>query len=372
MLKKIETRLWNKDFSQDEIDRYLGDYKACYFTYASDNQIREKASSGGSVTGLLLHLLASGEIDGAVVCRSYVQDDAVHVGFTIAQSREDLIAAQGSKYAAVYFAAQALPMIRAFEGKLAVVALPCDAMILHRYRAKHPAVDAKIKCVIALFCGHNSEPELTAHVVDKLRPELRPAPNVELVDYVYRRGHWRGELAASYADGTTITKPFAYFSDYRNGYFYAQSKCHHCYDHFGYYCDISAGDIWSPHMRHEPIKHTALVTRSEAGQQLVTAALEAGDLTGELHDVKEVVNGQSRTAPFHYNITARARVARLFGVKIKDRTETKVRWNDYIVALMALANERVSKTRLGRHILRIIPRPVIKAYLYVLKGLESF
>lgn len=366
MIKRLRQAIWHKSFTPDQLRRYVGDYEGCYFTYAADDVVRANAASGGSVSALLIYLLESRQIDGALVCQTVLRDGKPRPEFAIARTRDAIMAAQGSKYAAVYFSNDALPLIEAFDGRLAVVALPCDATILQRTRAKNPALDAKIALVITLFCGHNSEPVLTDAIVDRLGRGRGP-----LTDYRWRTGHWRGNLEATFADGTQVVKPFETFSDYRNLYFFAQPKCHHCFDHFGYHCDISAGDIWSPRMKANPIKHTALIARTSAGEALVAAALRDGVLVGGQEPVDEIANGQARTAPFHYNVTSRARVGRLFGVRIKDRTDARVRPVDYAIAFIALLNERVSRTRIGRAVILRAPRPVIRLYLYLLKGLES-
>lgn len=362
----MRDKIWHRHFSEEEINKYVGYYEGCYYTYAADDALRQRSASGGSVSALLVHLLETGQVDGALVCNTIVREGKARAQFSIARTRDEIIAAQGSKYSAVYFAQDALPLIRAFDGKIAVVALPCDARILYNTRQKNPDLDTKIACVIALFCGHNSEPELTDLVVEKLNDG-----HGQLTDYVYRSGHWRGELTATFEDGTSVTKPFSTFSDYRNLYFYAQKKCHHCFDHFGYFCDISAGDIWSPEMKNEPIKHTALIVRSERGGKVVAGALQAGALVGREQAVNAVANGQARTLPFHYNISSRSKVGRWLGVKIRDETREKVKWQDYIVAFMALVNQRVTSTAAGRRLVMMIPRPIVKAYLYVMKGLES-
>jgi coenzyme F420-reducing hydrogenase beta subunit len=363
---KLKNKIWTKSWSDEQLGEYLGAYQKCYFTYAAAPEVREHAASGGSVSGLLIHLLETHQIDGALVCRTVVTGGVVRPEFFIACSAEEILSAQGSKYSAVYFTNHALPLIKAFEGRLAVVALPCDAKILSHVREKTPELDAKIVCVIALFCGHNSEPTLIDATVKKLSDG-----HGNLVDYVYRTGRWRGNLIARFEDGAEVVKPFSYFSDYRNVYFFAQPKCHHCFDHFGYFCDISAGDIWSPRMEKLPIKHTALITRTPAGQAVVEAALAAGALVGQEESVEEVANGQARTLPFHYNVTARARVGKLFRLNIKDRTETKVRFVDYVIAFIAVLDERVSRTRVGKKLIFMLPRPVLKFYLRFFKALES-
>lgn len=365
MLKQLKQKICTRDWSGEDIDKYVGQYKRTYFSYAAEDSIRQRAASGGSVTALFLYLLETNQVDGVLALRTVIVDGKVRPEFFIARTRDELISAQGSKYSATFFASRGLPLIKEFDGTVAVVLLPCDAKILHFARQKNEKLNEKIKLVISLVCGHNSEPELIDEIVDKVRGD-----HGELKSYVYREGHWRGELKATFEDGTSVSKPFSTFSDYQNLYCFAQRKCHHCSDHFGTYCDISAGDIWSPRMKNEPIKHTALITRSGFGQELVERAVAEGALVAQQEPVEEICDGQARTLPFHYNTTARARVGRLFGLRIKDKVNEKVRWNDYLIALIAISNQKLSATRFGRRLIMMVPRRLIRLYLYFFKGLE--
>jgi coenzyme F420 hydrogenase subunit beta len=370
MMKTLDgffARVLRKQWTKDMVEKYIGIYLQCYFTYATDAALRKNAASGGSITAMLAYLLQTKQIDGAVVCRTRVENNKAVPEFFIAHTVDDLISAQGSKYSAVYFSSQAMPLIQKFNGHLAVVALPCDIGILERRCQKSPEFQDKVKVKISMFCGHNSEPILAERIIQRLNHEGQ-----ELVDYQYRIGHWRGLLKASFDNGRTIKKPFSYFSDYQNLYFFSQRKCHHCHDHAGYYSDISAGDIWSLRMRQEPIKHTALITRSKLGEKIVQDALNAGALTGQIEPIDEVCEGQARTMPFHYNITARSRLGWIAGEKIKDTVQERVHWNEFIVAALVLFNERISRSEVGRKIIFGLPRPFLKLYLYFIKFLESF
>jgi len=366
-LSRLFARSIRKGWSPAQIDKYVGQFQQCYFTYAADENLRQKAASGGSVTALLSYLLQSGQIDGALVCRSVITDEGkLRPEFFVARNLEELKSAQGSRYMAVRFASQAIPLIRAFEGKLAVVALPCDIAILQRARLKDAEIGRKVLLSIGLFCGHNSEPILTDSIVDKLRPQQQP-----LSRYYYRLGHWRGYLQAEFGKGQVVTKPFAYFSDYQNLYFFCQRKCHHCFDHTAYEADLSAGDIWSLRMKEEPIKHTALIARSDFANCVVREALQHHFLVGSVEKIDEVCEGQARTLPFHYNISARAKAGALFGEKITDKVQEKVHWWEYLTALLVMFNEKVSRTTQGKKIILALPRPFLKLYLYFIKLLET-
>ena len=347
------------------VDKYVGAYQLVLFSHAADESLRQRSASGGSVSALLLHLLDTQAVDGVLVVDTVVTAGRARPTFAIAQTRDAVLKAQGSKYAAVNFSAEALPLLRDFPGRVAVVALPCDSYALHRARKLDHELDQKVKLVITLLCGHNSEPGLTDMVTERIGRD-----HGQLVDLQWRSGHWRGNMTARYADGVRIDVPFQRFSMYRNLYFFAQPKCHHCFDHYGYYGDISAGDIWSLKARQESIKQTGLVIRTDAGHRAIEAALTAQVLFARPESIHEILAGQSRTMPFHYNVTARARLSRLFGFRINDRVHEHVRFVDYPVAFICLLNERVSRTAWGRRLIKAMPAPVIRAYVYLFKALE--
>lgn len=361
------SRLLRKNWSEEKVDKYIGHYSTCYFAYANDENIRRGAASGGSITALLSFLFAKKRIDGALVCRGVINDEGKYrPQFYIARSAEELKQSQGSKYAAVNFAADAIPLIRKFNGRVAVVGLPCDIGIFRRQCEKDADLDKKVVLTISLFCGHNSEPALTDAIVDSLRPGDRP-----LIGFRHRVGFWRGMIQADFAEGYRITRPFSRFSDYQNLYYFSQRKCHLCHNHTGYDADVSAGDIWSMRMKAEGIKHSAIITRTPCGGDIVSAAIEAGWLHATVESIDEVCEGQARTMPFHYNVSARSQAAWTIGEKIPDTVHERFSLRDYIVAVMLLGNEKLSRTEAGRRRIFRIPRRLLKLYLYFIKGLES-
>jgi len=366
-LSKVTAQVLRRDWTNDIVHRYIGDFTASYFAYAADQAFRENAASGGVTTALFAYLLESGKIDGALVCQSVVVDGNVEPEFLIAQDKKALLSAQGSIYSAVEFNRDALPLIKDFNGRLAAAALPCDAQKLNRLREQDKELDAKIVLILSLFCGHNSRPELTSMILRKLDGK---SEGVEV--FRYRRGHWRGHLEMTLTSGKKIEKPFSYFSDYQNLYYFCQQKCHYCHDHTGYLADISVGDIWSPRMKEQPIKHSAVITRMDAGRNAFQEAIEAGWLIAAKEPITEICEGQARSMPFHYNVSARSKAGKLLGIQIKDDVNERVRWNDYIAALMALANEKLTRTESGTKFVAMLPRFVLKFLLYFMKGLESF
>ena len=347
--------------------KYIGDYRSSYFGYSLIDSIQQNAASGGIVSTLLVDAFRQKKIDGALLLRGPIVDGSVESEFFIAKTEEEVAQAQGSKYIATLFSFKALPLIREFPGRLAVVCLPCDALLLHRTRLSEPEVDTKIALVITLFCGHNSEKELTDLVIHKLNKN-----NMPVTAYRYRFGHWRGNLKLDLKDGFSITKPFSYFSDYQNLYFYAQKKCLLCGDQTGFDSDIAIGDIWSLKMKSNPIKHNAILVRTGRGEEAIQ-----GLVTREVAHIfsvpiSELCAGQSRSLPLHASVNARVWAAKKFGMKFKPVSEEKPTLLEKAIACVILFNFSLSHSKKWQGIIPRLPKFIIKLYLYAFKGLQIF
>ena len=367
MLNRFIDRLTKKSWSPADVDAMVGGARAAYLTYATDPKTRDRAASGGTTSALLITALERGDIDGAIVCRTFVEDGRVRAHFVLARTRDEILAARGSKYVETSFLKEVLPILRESSGRFAVCGLPCDITNLKRWESKNPEFADKVALRIAFLCGHNSRKELIDGVTCKLR---REAGGGNLVDYNFRTGHWRGELEAKFDDGISVRKPFSYFSDYRNLYFFAERKCVACIDHFGYDSDISLGDVWLYALRDDPIKHTGALVRTDRAGALVEAAIADGSVVATRISRETILDGQARVAPVHYNVSARSRVGRLLGAKIPDSHHFEFGPMKWLSAFVGMANMKWSESRLAGTVFRV-PRPIIRSYLILKKALES-
>lgn len=361
----IVDRVLKRRWTAARIKKYIGEYQSSWLLYSQIDEIRANAASGGVITTLLAYLLESGEIDGALVLTSSVVANQVVTKYEIATSREDLMRSQGSKYINTNFSRDAVPLIRSFKGRLGLVLLPCNSWVVNRLSISDREFAQKIVLRITLFCGHVSDPGLTRMTIQKFKP-----PGVSLLDFRYREGHWRGKTRYDLEDKPSIYKSFSEFSDYQNLYFYCARKCLNCHDHTGYESDISIGDVWLQEMKDHPIKHNAVIVRNPKTHAWLTEAIEKKYLSGIAVPIEKIADAQSRSLPLHYNVSARAKAGKWLGIKLSDPVDEKIRLVDFLVALVLMFNYRLTTSSRGREALHRLPKPVIKLYLYFLKGLE--
>ncbi len=367
MLGKAIDRVLLKHWSDEELDRYMGHVNGAWLTYADSADTRSQAASGGTTSALLIHLLKTGRIDGALVCGIRLANGRVRAHLFVAKSEQEILSARGSKYVETPFVLQALPIIEEFEGKLAVTALPCDITMLKRHLEKHQELAAKIVVLIGIICGHNSRKEL----IDETTARLEKEAGSPLTDYRFRVGRWRGRLEAEFENGQLIAKSSGHFTTYQNLFYFCERKCLACNDHFGYDADISVGDVWLFRLKDDPIKRTGVLSRTEHGKALLEELFDSGCVHAEPIDRRDIMDGQSRIGPYHYNVTARARFGRLLGINLKSESNVKVKWHELFAAMITMINVKISESERGRRWIFALPRVFHRLYLYVLKGLES-
>lgn len=367
MLGEHLERWLKKDWTPVDVEHQVGEFRSTWLSHAQDPQVRAGAASGGSTSALLIEGLQRGFFEGAVVCTCVVEEGRIRARFQIMTTAEDILAARGSKYVETRFLHEVLPLIRNFDGRVAVVGLPCDISALRRHCEREPAIGEKLSLCVALVCGHNSRKAL----VDGITSKIERSTGKSIRDFRFRVGHWRGHLEAILEDGSVFRRPSSTFTDYQNLFYFCERKCMACHDHYGYAADLSMGDIWLYRLKSRPIKPNAVIVRTPLGEQCLQAAHESATLHLETIGIHDIMDGQARIGPAHYNVSARARAGRWLGIHLPDKLGVRVSWHAFLNALISLANMRLSETRAGRALIFALPRPALKLLLYFKKGLES-
>ena len=132
---------------------------------ASDETVRGKATDGGVVTALLLHLFDRGRIDGAIVAR---QVETFHREPFLATTREDIIEAAGfffdtshgmKEFSDMYMTYSSIeefdPVIKKGLRRVALVGTPCQIKSVRRMQALGVVPSDSIQFCLGLFCSGN-------------------------------------------------------------------------------------------------------------------------------------------------------------------------------------------------------------------------
>jgi len=246
-------------------DPLLGHYRQLLVGQATSKEIREKAASGGVVTALLVHLLETNRISGALGVAMDPERPWVSQA-TILSTTEEVRRATQSKYSLVTLDAL-LRTARQESGPLALVGLPCHVHGLRRmqrigsYRDKFPLA-------IGLFCGFNLEPAATDYLITKAGFAKQ-----QVARFQYRGGPWPGGLVIDGRDGQRYFAPkdsYAYVN-----LMHVPHRCLVCPDLTNELADLSVGDTW---LREYEGGWSTVICRTAQGERLLEEAVQAGAL----------------------------------------------------------------------------------------------
>lgn len=250
---------------------YIGNFINCYTGFSTDNDIRKKSASGGLISSLLIYLLKSGSINGAVVTKLRYNGQTIETYPFIAKTEEDILDAKGSFYLPVNFS-DVISEIKKRNNNdvFAIVALPCVISNLRKIQLNMPSLDKKIKYIFGLFCSYNFNYFILDYIKDKVK--LRDG---DVQNFNFRDGWPKSVISIR-----TSEKQYKLNSRYLNLLFnlriYPMSeKCYVCSDCCAEFSDISFGDAWIPSIENSDNIGTSLfISRTKKGEELLNLANE--------------------------------------------------------------------------------------------------
>lgn len=276
------------------VDPLWGPLVSVHRGFAQDPALRHRASSGGLLSALLVHLLETRQVDFVL---QTVADPESPLANRMAQSRsrEEVLAAAGSRYAPSAPLAGIGPLLD--EGRpFAFVGKPCDVVALRALERQDPRVSATIPFMLSFFCAgvpslRGAEAILAGMAV----------PQDRVVAFRYRGMGWPGAATARLADGSEKTMSY---SDSWGGILSkeVQFRCKLCPDGVGGAADLACADAWHCDERGYPLFEEAeglslAVARTAKGEALLRAAQSAGSIRLDplaAGDIDAMQPGQTR------------------------------------------------------------------------------
>ena len=245
----------------------IGNYEMIRSARATDEAVRRVATDGGVVTSLLLCMLDTHLIDGAIVSQKTSVFGRAPV---IATTREDLLSAAGSHFGGSAHLEELgdqyttySPTISAVKGleqrhlrRVAMVGTPCQVRSVKKMQALGILPAHIITYTIGLFCMEN----FVFEAVGRHRLEERLQIDLSDIDKL----NVKEDMIITLRDGRTIHVPFDQLDDV------ARPACLACTDFANDYADLSAGGLGSPN------GYTTILTRTERGSGIYSRALSQG------------------------------------------------------------------------------------------------
>jgi coenzyme F420 hydrogenase subunit beta len=220
---------------------------------------REGSQDGGVVTGVLVHLLEAGEIDGALIATESEEEPWKAEGF-MATSPEEVIANTGTIYSQTMalghldFSKWADKFEKGWdEVSLALVGTPCEIegiRALQDFEWEYGSQEAGVRAIeytIALMCTKNFNYERL--IGEKLEDER----GIDIED-VGKMDVLHGKLMVDDRDGERILT-----EDIENFHDAALKGCDECADFTGFCADLTVGSVGSSD------EYSSVIVRTEQG-----------------------------------------------------------------------------------------------------------
>ncbi len=228
-------------FGEIDYDYYSnGFFTKPYIGKTTDENILEKASSGGVVTQLLDSLLNENIIQGAIVTTS-CYDKPWKAEPILARKSDEILKSAQSKYS-VSPVNSLLKELENLDGKIAYVGLPCHIHGLKKAISLKSKLKDKIYIIIGLLCSTNIEEISTKDMLWASKIKEQDVKKIE-----FRKGDWPGKTGVKVKNGTQ--KELHHLS-HKEGAFvflmrlYPCNRCLYCIDASSEFADISVGDPW--------------------------------------------------------------------------------------------------------------------------------
>ena len=289
-----------------------GPFQSLHAAHAADDEVRWKASSGGAITGLLLHLLEQGVAD-AVLQVGCVENSPLRSAARLSRTRADVIRCAGSRYAPASLLADWADIMRSGE-RIAVVGKPCDIAAVRNALRLHPEWEERVVCLVSFLCMGMPSQRGTGQLIRDMG-----LPETELRDFWYRGNGWPGRATAVTQAGER--RDCSYEDSWGNILSrHVHFRCKVCPDGFGGQADISCGDAWrlrngKPSFAEEPGR-SLLFVRTPRGAALFGQAVRQGSLVAEPFPVEDLKTIQPSQYQRRIHVGARLAALKLLGDRL--------------------------------------------------------
>ena len=249
-----------------------GPIEAMWEGYASDAEIRFKGSSGGVLTAIGAYCVEVLGM-GGVLHIGQDADDPLRNRTRLSWSREELLAASGSRYSPASLC-NGLGLVEQAEAPCAVMGKPAEIAAVAKARRLRPKLNERIGVTLSFFCAETPSTGGTAALLD----QMKVAPS-SLRDLRYRGHGWPGHFAPTRKGEDEPCARMTYQESWAFLQAHRPWSVQLWPDGSGELADISCGDPWYEQPDGRNPGSSLVVARTARGREIVQGAIDAGYLT---------------------------------------------------------------------------------------------
>lgn len=276
-------------------DQEVGDYgvvDSVHLAQSTYEPRNTKASSGGLIKELLLHLLDRPDVDG-VIALGHVQGLEFEPRLVTEPDGVDQL--PGSIY---HNLAQpkALEILRENPGRYVLVAIPCQLEGIYQYiHTCEPELAERIHTTIGLLCGWQYSHHSLKAICEFLGVDFD-----KIEDVAYRGGGPVGKLRIRTEDGKEVSASRRVDFGYQVAFdrHFNTPRCHLCVNHSNYLADIVVGDAWLPSTVFTKTGISLIICRKPQTRQMLDELANAGRVVASEVSTEEIRESQTDRVVF--------------------------------------------------------------------------
>jgi len=301
--------LAQKVASTDSLNTEWGPVLEIWEGHATDPEIRFMGSSGGVLTAIGTFCIQTAGMHGVL---HIAQDpkDPIRNRTRLSRSRQELVAATGSRYAPASVC-DGLALVEHAPGPCAIIGKPAEIAALRKAQKHRPELAAKVGVALSFFCAESPSTAGTIALLAKMgvKPET-------LAGLRYRGRGWPGHFAPLRRGETEPRKKMTYRDSWSFLQAYRPWSVHLWPDATGEMADISCGDPWYRDPDGENLGFSIVVVRTVRGREILKGAMEAGYLALESAEPWKLAKSQPTLIDRKRAIWGRLLAMRLFGLPV--------------------------------------------------------
>lgn len=250
---------------QSEADHEFGPALDIWEGWATDEEIRYRASSGGILSALALYCLERENM--AFVLHASMDETKPWQNVTVqSRNRNDILARTGSRYAPAS-PCDSLESIEQSDRPCVFIGKPCDTAAVGMLRAQRPDLDRNLGLVLSFFCAGTPSTKGTLDLFKSMQIDKAKISQVR-----YRGEGWPGTFKVS--DGRQSSeKSLSYDQSWGYLSHYRPLRCHLCPDGLGRVADISCGDAWQSFAANKDAGRSIVIARTPRGREILYRAM---------------------------------------------------------------------------------------------------
>jgi coenzyme F420 hydrogenase subunit beta len=239
--------------------------------HATDETMRYEGSSGGALTAIAAYCTERLEMHGTLHI-SGDDNDPVRNRAQLSRTRQDLMAATGSRYAPAAVC-DGLRLVEQAPAPCCIIGKPVEIAAISKARHLNSSLDKNIGLTLSFFCAETPSTQGTTSLLNR----MGYAPDT-LRSLRYRGFGWPGHFAPVRKGESEPQEQMTYRESWSFLQAFRPWSVQLWPDGSGELADISCGDPWYEEPDGENPGFSLIVVRTVLGQKIIQGAIEAGYL----------------------------------------------------------------------------------------------